>query len=45
MYKLISFVSKTLWKLNLIRHLNQLVIRVRLNSRKRFNTADQEKIK
>lgn len=44
MYKLISYVSKTLWKLNLIRHLNQLVIQVRLNSRKRFNTADQEKI-
>lgn len=45
MYKLISYVSKTLWKLNLIRHWNQLVIQVRLNSRKRFNTADQEKIK
>lgn len=45
MYKLISYVSKTLWKLNLIRHLNQLVIQVRLNSRKRFNTADQEKNK
>lgn len=45
MYKLISYVSKTLWKLNLIKHLNQLVIQVRLNSRKRFNTADQEKIK
>lgn len=45
MYKLISYVSKTLWKFNLIRHWNQLVVQVRLNSRKSGGPGKNKVIK